>query len=99
VRSRRTGDWQARASFGRPRDESPDETRYWIFVDLGSTLGAPAYFISPEWWIQNNISEVHQKYLARHGGRRARTPESDHHRIPRHRIERWLDQWILLDLI
>jgi hypothetical protein len=93
VRSRRTGDWQVRASAGSARAEDPDEARYWIFVDLGSELGSPSYFVVPEWWVQNDINEAHQAYLERHGGQRAKTPNSDHHRIPISRIESWRDNW------
>jgi hypothetical protein len=98
VRSRRTGDWQVRASAGHAREEDPHEARYWIFVDLGSALETPQFYIAPEWWVQNNIHEVNRDYLARHGGNRARTPESDHRRIPAGRIRRWRDEWSLLGL-
>jgi hypothetical protein len=59
VRSRRSGDWQKRASVGRVRDADQDESRFWVFVDLGS-LAPPEYYIPPEWWVQNDIHNAHQ---------------------------------------
>ena len=96
VRSRRTGDWQVRASLGEPRSENPDEAHYWAFVDLGDRPGPPAYFIAPDWWVRNDIDLAHREYLSRHGGQRARSPESDHHRITTKRVEQWRDRWDLL---
>ena len=42
--------------------------------------------------------EVHEAFLAAHGGERPRTPGSDHHGIALDRIERWSDRWDLLGL-
>jgi hypothetical protein len=98
VRSRRTGDWQVAASTGRARSEEKDPTRFWVFVDIGAEFNSPLYFVASEWWVQNDIHEVHQAYLARHGGHRALAPDSDHHRTTAKRIERWEDQWRVLGL-
>jgi hypothetical protein len=95
VKAKRAGSWQTRASRGSPRAEVSDERRFWIFVDLE---GEPAYYVVPEWWIQNDIHQAHAAYLARHGGHRAINPSSDHHSIQRTRILSWRDRWVELGL-
>lgn len=98
IRSRRSGDWQTRASLGAPRSEDPGETRFWAFVDLGADWSPPSFYIAPAWWVVNDIYSSHAEYLERHGGQRARTPSSDHHRITLARIEPWRDMWSVLGL-
>jgi hypothetical protein len=96
VRSRTAGDWQSDIRYGRLRDEPRLETTFWIFVDM--IPSEPAFHIVPTWWIENDIYSTHRQYLARHGGRRARTLESTHHRITTNRVEQWRDRWDLLGL-
>lgn len=95
VRTRTSGTWHARV----PRDAEPtlpvdDESAFWAFVDLSTEL--PAYYLVPRWWIRNDIHEVYAALLARHGGVRPVTPESNHHAIPLARIEQWRDRWDVL---
>lgn len=52
--------------------------------------GEPHAQKKPEWWIENDIYEAHERYQARHGGK---TKASVHHAIPRSRIAQWHDQW------
>jgi hypothetical protein len=40
-----------------------------VLVDLGATH--PEFYVVPEWWMENDIYEAHQEYLAQHGGHRA----------------------------
>ena len=47
----------------------------------------------PAWWIENDIDAAHKKYIAEHGGKRAKTDTSTHHAIPVKRIEQWKDNW------
>jgi len=54
--------------------------------------------VVPEWWILNDIHVHHLAYLKRHGGRRARNPESTHHAIQHARIEEWRDRWDILGI-
>jgi hypothetical protein len=91
-------DWQTSIRRGQPREPEADgETiRYWVLVDLRPD--APLYYVMPEWWIQNNIHEIHAAYLAQHGGTRVRTPDSTHHSINTARVEQWIDQWELLGI-
>lgn len=96
VTTRRRGDWQSKTPKGQPRQEDRDERRFWLFVDLLDD--PPTFRIAPCWWIENNIYEVHQAYLAKHGGNRARNPKATHHRITDDRVERWRNRWDLLAL-
>jgi hypothetical protein len=60
--------------------------KFWAFVDLGGDRAAPRYWLVPDWWIRNDIYKTHQEYLGRHGGRRARPPDSTHHGIEEKRL-------------
>lgn len=94
VKAKTAGDWQPSTDSGVPRELEDDPTSFWILVDLRQS--APSYLVMPTRWIENNIYEEHQAYLARHGGHRAHSPDSKHHRITDDRVEQWLDRWDLL---
>ena len=97
VKTKTAGAWQTSVKRGRRRRKSPDETDFWVFVDLGKdSEPRPDYFITPRWWIENSIYRRHRAYLARHGGHRARSPESTHHAIPVDAIEEWRERWDVL---
>lgn len=99
VKTRRSGTWQTTTKHAQPREEpEPPEPRFWIFVDLRKDDSEPAYFVVPEWWIQNDIHTTHEAYLARNRGKRARTAASTHHAIPLSRLQEWRDRWDLLGL-
>jgi hypothetical protein len=76
--------------------EDPNETSFWIFLDL--TASEPGFYIVPSWWMKNDIHCDHARYLERHGGHRAKTPDSTHHRITTERITKWRDRWDLVGL-
>jgi hypothetical protein len=78
---------------------SLDEKNYWIFVDLGDSETAPRYWIVPDWWMRNDIYETHNAYLARHGGTRARNPNSHHHAIDEKRLTAWQGKWETLGIL
>jgi hypothetical protein len=100
VKTKTTGTWHTSIRRGRQRREEPDETNFWIFVDIGKDPEArPSYFIVPAWWIENSIHVEHAAYLARHGGERARSPASMHHAIAVSRLEGWRDRWDLLGIL
>ena len=90
--------WQTQTTRGQATEERPDETSFWILVNLGDVARPPSYFIMPEWWIQNDIFRAHQAYVARHGGERPRTRSSTHHLIDRPRVEQWREHWEVLGL-
>jgi hypothetical protein len=96
VKTRQRGDWQTDMRKGQPRSPEQDPTRLWLFVDLTSPTAE--FFIAPAWWIENDLYEDYQAYLAKHGGRRAVNPRSTHQRITIDRVERWRDGWELLGL-
>lgn len=80
VKTKTSGTWHARY----PRDAAkcdvdPDETAFWIFVDLGSEH--PVYYVVPRSWMRNNIWETHTEYLQRYERERGHPRESDHHGI------------------
>lgn len=96
VKAKTRGDWQPSIDSGHPRQPEEDPTEFWVLVDLGRQ--APIYFVMPSWWIENNIYEVHQAYLARHGGHRAVTDESKHHGLAQERVEEWRNRWDILGI-
>jgi Holliday junction resolvase-like predicted endonuclease len=98
VKTSRSGTWQTDTRRGKTRASDTADGRFWVFVDLSHASSPPAFYVVPEWWIQNDIHEAHQAYLDRHGGQRARNPESTHHSIKRTRIEQWLERWDKLEL-
>jgi Holliday junction resolvase-like predicted endonuclease len=79
--------WQTSTTRGRQREAEETSTRFWVMVDL--TPEIPVFYVMPEWWIQNNIYEVNNAYLARHGGKRSGNADSKHHKIELRRIEQW----------
>ncbi len=98
VKTRRAGTWHARTTDGRECKEKTDETNFWIFVDILNNKLKPDYYIVPEWWLANNIHELHTAYLKRHGGKRKHGGDSTHHGVTLDRIEEWKDKWDILGL-
>lgn len=43
VKTRRLGSWQASTNEGRLSRPDPNETHFWIFVDIGTSLDQPSY--------------------------------------------------------
>lgn len=98
TKSGRSRGWQTQTTRGHQRSPAPDETRFWILVDLGEVEDAPSYYVIPEWWMQNDIYEAFKEYKERHGGSRPRTQDSTHHQIDLRRIEHWRDRWDILNI-
>jgi hypothetical protein len=99
VKTKTAGAWQTSIKRGRRRKVDPDESGFWVFVDIGKDPDArPDFFIAPRWWIENSIYKRHRAYLARHGGQRARTPASKHHAIPPNVVEEWRERWDVLNI-
>ncbi len=96
TRSKNTGTWQTTIDYGEKTNEPPFETNYWVFIDIETS--PPRFYITPEWWIINNIWEVHSNYLRKYGGKRAKSDDSKHHGITLDRIKKWESQWDLLGL-
>ena len=98
VRSRASGTWQTSTDYGIIRRHKANETSYWIFVDLTKSH-EKKFYVVPEWWIENDIYRIHHECIAKHGGKRKRTPDSKHHAIYEDRIRRWHDRWDLLRIL
>ena len=94
VKSRRSGTWQGSTTAGNANPVRLDPPTFWVFVDLASE--PVRFFVVPDRWMRRNIHEVHEAYLQRHGGKRLMSPDSRHHAIEPHRIERWRSRWDLL---
>lgn len=75
-----------------------DETNFWVFVDLGDSNTSPRYWVVPDWWLRNDIHIAHEEYLERHGGKRARNPDSTHHSIHEKRLKDWQEKWEILGI-
>ena len=99
VKTRRVGNWQTTVNQGRPMLEDPDKNEFWVFVDLWKHDDEPPdYYIVADWWMRNNIFEVHQEYLKRHSGTRPRTQASLHHKIELPRVAHGSNKWERLGL-
>jgi hypothetical protein len=96
VKTRGAGTWQTDVRKGTPAPDSPDEGRFWLFVDLTRT--PTDFYVAPAWWVENDIYETYQADLARFGGRRPTNPKSTHHGISEERIVQWRERWDLLGL-
>lgn len=70
--------------------------RIWALVDVSNDEQPSSIYVVPESWITDDIQRAHEEYLARHGGTRPVTPDSDHHAITKDRIEQWNDAWHVL---
>jgi hypothetical protein len=100
VKTKRSGkSWQANIVGSQPMVPKPDESNFWVFVDLGSLDEHPRYWIVPDWWIKDDIYKSHQAYLDRHGGNRPNNPNSTHHAIDEKRLSEWQGHWEILGII
>jgi hypothetical protein len=97
VKTKRTGDWQTSTREARPESQQAGQTTFWIFVDL-PRMGRASFYIAPDDWVHNDIHEATEAYLRRHGGKRARTPDSTHHKIELSRLTQWHNSWPILGL-
>jgi len=91
VRTKTYGDWQTSTTYGTPQKENPNESNYWVFVDIG--VKPYRFYPVPLWWIANNIHERYQAYLKKFGGHRKYNDDSTHHKVTLERIRRWEGQW------
>lgn len=99
VKTKRSGRaWQTSIVGSEPMEPRIDETNFWVFVDLGDLSAPPRYWVTPDWWIRDNIYKTHMAYLERHGGTRARNPDSTHHAIDETRLREWQGRWDILDI-
>lgn len=98
VKTRRAGTWHASIDDGRKCKTTSKEKHFWVFVDIENVNAPPTYYVVPLWWIQNNIYETHDTYLKKHGGSRAKNPNSKHHGIDPKRIVQWKERWNILKL-
>jgi hypothetical protein len=99
VKTKRGGrNWHSSIVGSQAMEPPEDETNFWIFVDLGGVNECPRFWIVPDYWIRDNIYKTHQAYLDRHGGSRARNPNSTHHSIHERRLEAWRDRWDILGI-
>jgi hypothetical protein len=95
VKARTKGTWQATVTSGAQHPAQTDVPTFWAFVDL--SIQPLAIYLAPDRWMRRDIYDAHQAYLRRHGGRRARNIDSNHHAIALDRIEQWFNAWGQLD--
>jgi hypothetical protein len=99
VKTKRGGkNWHSSIIGSKPASPQPDETNFWVFVDLGNLDDHPRFWVVPDWWIKNDIYTAHQSYIQRHGGQRPRKPDSTHHSIEEQRLDEWLGRWDILGI-
>jgi hypothetical protein len=97
VKTRTSGSWHSRTARANKRTPVADETSFWVFVDL--IPEAPAFFVVPDWWMENAMFEDYQAYLSRHGGSRPVTPSSTHIGIGTSLIAEWKGRWDQLGIL
>ena len=93
VKTRRKGTWHSNNKEGKKSNRKPNETKFWIFVDIEKDEKPPIFYIVPDWWIRNDIHEKCVAYIKKHKGKQS---SSTHHGIDVKRIERWKDRWDIL---
>ena len=96
VKTRTGGTWQGSTRDADENPAPPAVPTFWCFVDLSTPR--PAFYVVPDEWMRRDIFVDHQRYLRRHGGTRAESPDSEHHAIELPRITMWRDRWDLLGL-
>ena len=96
TRAKKKGTWQTSINYGVSRSENPNETKFWVFVDISKN--EPVFYVAPLWWVENDIYCVHAAYLERYNGKRANNDNSTHHSISRKRIDSWVNAWELMGL-
>ena len=94
VKTRRTGTWHTSNDEGQKLNPRPNETKFWIFVDISKMDASPDYYIVPDWWMRNNIQEACDAYIKKKKGKI--TTESKHHSVDVKRIGKWKDRWDIL---
>jgi hypothetical protein len=81
---------------------SPYPELVWIFVELGAVKAAgrdrDRFFVMPYAEAQRIIANHYREYLASHGGRRPKSPESKHVMIRADQLAEHEDAWgVILD--
>jgi hypothetical protein len=95
VKTKTSGSWHARGSRdGIQRIEDPAESSFWVFVDLAPAF--PTFYVTPRWWVQNDIWTAHTAYLEQYEREHGASRESDHHGILVQRVEQWRNRWDVL---
>jgi hypothetical protein len=95
VKTKTTGTWRTTTTLGESRASDPNESRFWVLVDIGTEPAhRPTYFVV--WWMRNYIHEEIPGHLARHGGKQPVTADSTHCAIKPRDVEPWCDRWDLL---
>ncbi len=99
VKTKRGGrNWHASTVGASQMSPRPDETNFWVFVDLGAIDGSPRCWIVPDWWVRDDIYIADQAYRSRFGGHRARSDESTHHSNDESRLAEWQGRWDVLGI-
>jgi len=94
VKSKRRGDWQTSQNEGEK--ESLDN-HFWLLVHLAAPdENRPDFYVVPDQKMRRIIKDDHDKYIAKHDGRRPVNPRSQHHRVTTKQVEHFKEQWGLL---
>ena len=96
VKTRQSGTWQLSVSDGSPDPVSPAIPTFWALVDFKDDRRV--VFVVPDRDVRREIHAGHQRYLERHGGKRALNDASNHHALGADRIQTWRERWDLLGL-
>jgi Holliday junction resolvase-like predicted endonuclease len=96
VKTRRVGTWHTSDDEGKKLKPRPNETNFWIFVDISKIDEPPEYYIVPDWWMRNSIKEACDAYFKKKKGKITTT--SKHHGVDVKRIVKWKDRWDILKI-
>jgi len=96
VKAQKKGTWHCSNDDGKKCNRTPNETKYWIFVDLSKEGMPPDYYIVPNWWFQNDVYEKKRDYDAKKKKLGESISPSKHHSVNVKRVIDWKDRWDVL---
>ncbi|NIF57016.1 hypothetical protein F3J27_06035 [Enterobacter sp. Ap-916] len=96
TRAKTSGTWQTSINYGSICTIDKSDNEFWVFIDLEREPNS--FYVTPLFWIRNDIYKAHALFMEKHGGRRPLNDESTHHAISKKRIADWMDRWELLGL-
>ena len=94
VKTKSHGGWHSNILRAKRRKRDPNETRFWVLVDIGrDPERAPRYWIVPDWWMLNHIYRTtkRKKLDQRPSG-------TKHFGIKPSAVAEWHDRWDLLGI-
>ena len=74
-----------------------DVALIFVFVSIGQQMGDDRFFILDQGTLQRIVQSNHSAWLAKHGGRRPRNPQSTHTAVSFTQLAHYRDNWALIE--